>query len=208
LDESVTHIVSVSSDEEISISFISNESGSDADRAGVSELIRGFAGYAGGSVSGGMSGSVSASVYAYDGGSLSFILTLPLGTHPVIAGVPSESIGIYPSSTVDLDGKYWVTVSDISSALSLSVSLSAGGETGGETGNDLKATVRVPVVNVYSNGSTLYLSVPAPTSASIYTLSGTLVRSLPLSLGTTCIRLSPGLYLVVIDSVSYKVSIK
>ncbi|MDR1116205.1 MAG: T9SS type A sorting domain-containing protein, partial [Tannerella sp.] len=61
---------------------------------------------------------------------------------------------------------------------------------------------------VWTYASTLYISSDKAARANIYTLSGTLLKQLNVTAGTTSAQLERGLYVVEIDGTRYKVVVK
>jgi hypothetical protein len=133
-------------------------------------------------------------------------LTVPLVE---IVDTSTLTFTLSPSFSPAIPGDYAISVDPSSISLKSSnytLEFAPGtlGIRDGELGVTPIASLASPV---WSEGSTLVIRSLVSDMASIYDLGGTLVRKLPVSVGTTTTTLPVGIYVIVLDGTSYKVSI-
>lgn len=103
------------------------------------------------------------------------------------------------TAELQLDGSYKYTLYKVVEPWTLSF---VPGSNSDETSNEsLQSRL------VWSNGNTLYMNVPVPCVANIYTLTGVLYKQVTAE-GNTAIRLPQGFYIVSVGGQQYKVLIK
>jgi hypothetical protein len=137
--------------------------------------------------------------YVASGDSFKFVIRPSLGTFTtppsIITGRPGEAALV---CTPNGDGTYTAIVRNILQSLNLQINAITVGKS------------EVPVSGVWSSGRELHIVASVSGQATVYTLTGTRVKTIPLVAGETVVdsTLPPGIYLVALEGQNSKVIIR